>query len=55
MKQINPQAIGVGMSGMTQPTHDPGADGVEPDATRGERPLHPAHPATEPSDVFLGQ
>ncbi len=43
------------MPGVTQPTHDPGADGVEPDPAGGERLLHPAHPATEPSDVFPGQ
>ena len=42
------------MSGMTQPTHDPGADGVEPDPASGERPLHPAHPAAEAVDVLLG-
>ena len=43
------------MPGMTDPAHDPGADAVEPDAPGGERALHRAHPATEPSDVFLNQ
>ena len=42
------------MAGMTHPTHDPGADGVEPDATIGKLPLHPAHPAAEAADVLLG-
>ena len=50
-----PQAIGIGMAGMADPTHDPGADGVEPDPAGGELPLHPAHPAAEPPDVLLGQ
>ena len=39
---------------MSNPTHDPGADGVEPDPGSGERPLHPAHPAAEAPDVLLG-
>src|SRR5271157_261557 len=53
-KEVGSQAIGVGMPGVAQPTHDPGADGVEPDATRGKLSLHPAHPATEAPDVLLG-
>ena len=43
------------MAGVTDPAHDPGADGVEPDPASGKLSLHPAHPATEPPDVFLGQ
>src|SRR5271157_1050895 len=54
-KQVAPQAIGIGMAGMSNPTHDPGADGIETDATPGKLSLHPAHPAAEPSHVFLDQ
>ncbi len=43
------------MASVTDPAHDPGADRVEADATTGKLSLHPAHPATEPSDVFLRQ
>ena len=53
-KQVAPQAIGIGMAGMTQPTHDPGADGIETDATIGKLSLHPAHPTTEAVDVLFG-
>ena len=42
------------MTSMSNPAHDPGADGVEPDATPGKRPLHPAHPATKAPDILLG-
>ncbi len=42
------------MAGMSNPTHDPGADGVEPDATTGKLALHPAHPAAEAVDVLFG-
>src|SRR5271157_2458284 len=53
-KQVAPQAIGIGMAGMSNPTHDPGADDLEPDATPGILPLHPAHPATEAADIVFG-
>jgi len=41
------------MAGMSNPTHDPGANLLEPDATTGELPLHPAHPAAEAVDVLF--
>ncbi len=43
------------MASVTDPAHDAGADGVEPDPAGGEFALHPAHPATEPGDVLPGQ
>ncbi|MFI5457549.1 MAG: hypothetical protein ACHRXM_19070 [Isosphaerales bacterium] len=46
---------GVGMPGVTQPAHDPGADGVEPDPAAGERPLHPARPTAEAHDILPAQ
>jgi hypothetical protein len=43
------------MARVADPAHDPGADRIEADATTGKLSLHPAHPATEPSHVFLRQ
>ena len=43
------------MAGMSNPAHDPGTDSIEPDPASRKLSLHPTHPATEPSHVFLGQ
>ncbi len=43
------------MPGVSDPDHDPGADGVEPDPSNGKFSLHPSHPATESAHVFLDQ
>src|SRR5262249_42883856 len=40
--------------GVSYPTHDPGADDLEPDATPRILPLHPSHPAAEAADILPG-
>src|SRR5271157_3658787 len=42
------------MAGMSNPTHDPGANLLEPDATPRILSLHPSHPAAEAMDVLFG-
>jgi hypothetical protein len=55
MKQVASQAIGIGMASVSNPAHDPRADDLEPDASLGEFSLHPAHPATETSNILFGK
>lgn len=54
-KQVAPQAIGVGVPGVTQPTHDPGADHIEADPTGGELLLHPPQATAKAADVLPSQ
>ena len=41
--------------GRGDPTHDSGTDVGERETTVGEGSLHPAHPAAEAPDIFLGE